>query len=153
MKKSFNLSKVLTLLLISSLSMTVMNCSKADDVSPPAQIVGTWKITKFLIKEGTKPEEDQFPLVLTYFPCFKDLSYTFKINGDFLTSATGECQLFDIGSAKYEITDGKLIIKDTSGYKTLEEDVSFNGKEMTWVSSEIIDNNTIRYKKTILIKQ
>lgn len=141
MKISLKLRKVIILLVLSSLSMTVMNCTKAKDEAPSAQIVGTWKITNIFVKEGTNAEEDQFPLVVLFLPCFKDISFTFKSNGDLTGSVPKECQsetedfLGTSGTAKYEVTAGKLIITDTDGTKTTE-DISFSGSQMTWASSE-----------------
>ena len=68
MKISTNFRKLLILIVLSSLSMLILNCSKSDsDASTPtAQIVGTWKITSILLKEGTKPEADQFPALLLF---------------------------------------------------------------------------------------
>lgn len=50
MKISSNFRKLLILLVLSSLSMLIMNCSKSDsDASTPtAQIVGTWKVISIL---------------------------------------------------------------------------------------------------------
>jgi hypothetical protein len=89
MKTSLNLRKFVVLLALSSLSMTVMNCSKSE--TPSAQIVGNWKITGLLVKEGTNAEEDQFPLIVTFLPCFKDIVFTFKSNGDLTGSVPKEC--------------------------------------------------------------
>jgi hypothetical protein len=154
MKNSSNLRKSLVMLILSSLSMTVMNCSKSDSdtptPTPTAQIVGTWKFSKFLIKEGTEPEADELPKLLLYYPCFKDVSYTFESNGSFSTSAIGMCRNFVIDSGKYEITDGKLIF--TYSENKYVENVSFSGNQMTWVSSET-NNGIEKTKKTFLIKQ
>ena len=119
MKISSNLSKVLTLLFISSLSMTVMNCSKADDVSPLAQIVGTWKLIGVFTKDGSAAEIDQFSGIATNFPCVKDVNYTFKSNGDFTSSMTVFCResLSIFENAKFEVKDGKLKLTDAYGYK------------------------------------
>lgn len=159
MKISSNFRKLFVLLVLSSLSMAVMNCSKSDsDTSTPtAQIVGTWKITSILVKEGTKPEADQFPTLLLFLPCFKDVSFTFKSNGDLSASVPAACQstadnfIGTTGSAKYEVTGGKLIITDTDGTKTTE-DVSFNGSQMTWSSSETT-SGTVTTTKVVLTKQ
>jgi hypothetical protein len=159
MKISFNFRKSLILLFLSSLSMLLMNCSKSDsDASTPtAQIVGTWKVISILVKEGTKPEADQFPAVLLFFPCFKDVSFTFKSNGDLSSSVPTACQstadniIGTSGSAKYEVTGGKLIITDSDGTKTTE-DVSFNGNQMTWASSETT-SGIVTTTKVVLTKQ
>jgi hypothetical protein len=157
MKKSFNFSTVLTLLLISSLSMTVMNCSKADDVSPPAQIVGTWKITNLFIKEGSGKEEDGFALLVAFVPCLKDITLTFKSNGELSISVPAACKddaedfIGTNGSAKYEVKDSKLIITDTDGSKT-EQNVSFSGSQMSWTSSEI-NSGVQTTSRTVFAKQ
>ena len=140
MKTSFLLRKFTVLLVLSSLSLTVFNCSKSD--SPTAQIVGNWKITNLFVKEGTKAETDQFPAIVTFLPCFKDIVFTFKSNGELTGSVPKECQSTadDLpgtsGVAKYEVKDGKLTITDADGTKSTE-DVTFSGKQMTWVSSEV----------------
>ncbi|GGD54084.1 hypothetical protein GCM10011514_17840 [Emticicia aquatilis] len=141
MKISSGLRKLLVLFVLASLSMTVMNCSKAKDDSPSAQIVGTWKITNIYVKEGSAAEEDQFPLLVLIFPCFKDISFTFKSNGDLTGSVPAACKseadnLGVSSAAKYEVKDGKLIITDTDGTKT-EENVSFSGSQMTWTSTDV----------------
>jgi hypothetical protein len=157
MKTSSNLRKLLVLLVLSSLSMTVMNCSKADSDEPSAQIVGTWKITSILVKEGSKAEADQFPLLLAVLPCFKDVSFTFKSSGELTGSVPAACQsttddfIGTSGSAKYEVTGGKLIITDTDGTKTTEN-VSFSGNQMTWASSETTAG-VVTTTKVILTKQ
>jgi len=151
--------KLLILLVLSSLSILIMNCSKSDsDTSTPtAQIVGTWKITSILLKEGTKPEADQFPALLLFLPCFKDISFTFKSNGDLSALVPAACQstanniIGTSGSAKYEVTGGKLIITDTDGTKTTE-DVSFSGSQMTWASTETT-GGTVTTTKVVLTKQ
>jgi len=142
MKISSNLRKLLVLLVLSSLSMTVMNCSKSDSDTPSAQIVGTWKITNLFIKEGTAKEEDQFPLLVVFLPCVKDISFTFKSNGELTGSVPKECQedaedfIGTSGTAKYEVIAGKLTITDTDGTKTVM-DVSFSGSQMSWNSSSV----------------
>ena len=159
MKISSNFRKLLILLVLSSLSMLIMNCSKSDsDASTPtAQIVGTWKVISILVKEGTKSEADQFPALLLFFPCFKDVSFTFKSNGDLSASVPAACQstadniIGTSGSAKYEVTGGKLIITDTDGTKTTE-DLSFSGSQMTWASSET-KGGTVTTTKVVLTKQ
>ena len=79
MKSSTNFKKSLLLMFVSCLlSMTAMNCSKSSTDEPTSQIVGNWKITALLTKEGTKPETDEFPLLVALVPCFKDLIFTFK---------------------------------------------------------------------------
>ncbi|MDZ7935509.1 MAG: lipocalin family protein [Emticicia sp.] len=147
MKVSSNLRKVLILFILSSLSMTVMNCSKANDDSPSAQIVGTWKITNFFVKEGSADEEDFFAELISLVPCFKDISFTFKSNGDLTGSVPAACQgdtedlLGTSGTSKYEVKDGKLTITDTDGTKT-EQNVSFSGKQMSWTTSEVSAGTT-----------
>ncbi|MFN3489850.1 MAG: lipocalin family protein [Emticicia sp.] len=142
MKTSSNLRKLLVLLILSSLSMTVMNCSKADSDEPSAQIVGTWKITNLFVKEGSAAEEDFFPQLILIVPCFKDISFTFKSNGDLTGSVPVACQdnsedyIGTSGTAKYEVNGGKLIITDADGSKS-EQNVSFSGSQMSWTSSEV----------------
>ena len=157
MKISLKLKKVIVLLVLSSLSMTVMNCSKKDSDEPSAQIVGSWKITKLLVKEGTAAEEDQFPLVVASLPCFKDIVFTFKSNGDLTGSVPAACQsttddfIGTSGTAKYEVVAGKLTITDTDGTKTTE-DISFSGSEMIWSSSET-NAGVVTTKKYVFTKQ
>ena len=157
MKISSNFRKIFVLLVLSSLSMAVMNCSKSDSDTPSAQIVGTWKISSILVKEGTAPEADQFPLLLAFLPCFKDVSFTFKSNGDLTASVPAACQsttddfIGTSGTAKYEVVAGKLTITDTDGTKTTE-DVSFSGSQMTWASSETVSGVTTT-TKVVFTKQ
>lgn len=159
MKISSNFRILLIFLFLSTVSILLLNCSKSDsDTSTPtAQIVGTWKITSILVKEGTKPETDQFPALLLFLPCFKDVLFTFGGNGDLSASVPAACKstagdfIGTTGSAKYEVTGGKLIITDTDGTKTTE-DVSFSGSQMTWSSTETT-NSTVTTTKVVLTKQ
>ncbi|WP_435356950.1 lipocalin family protein [Emticicia sp. SJ17W-69] len=157
MKISSNFRKVVVLLVLSSLAMAVMNCSKSDSDTPSAQIEGTWKISGILVKEGTKPETDQFPLLLAFLPCFKDVTFTFKSNGDLTASVPAACQataddfIGTSGTAKYEVKSGKLTITDTDG-TTTTEDVTFSGNQMTWSSSETTAG-VVTTTKVVLTKQ
>ncbi len=142
MKVSSNLRKLLVLFVLASLSMTVMNCSKSGDDTPSAQIVGTWKITNLFIKEGSAAEQDFFSQIILVIPCFKDISFTFKNSGELSGSVPTACKsdvedyLGTSGTAKYEVSGGKLTITDTDGSKTVT-DVSFSGNQMSWTSSEV----------------
>jgi hypothetical protein len=159
MKISLKFRKIIVLLVLSSLSMTVMNCSKKDSgsVTPSAQIVGSWKITALLVKEGTNAEADQFPLVVALLPCFKDIVFTFKSSGELTGTVPAACQsttedyLGSSGTAKYEVKDGKLNITDTDGTVT-SEDVSFSGNQMFWTSSET-DAGVVTTTKIVFTKQ
>lgn len=157
MKISSNLRKLLVLFVLASLSMTVMNCSKSGDDAPSAQIVGTWKITNLFVKEGTNAEEDQFALLAFLLPCIKDITFTFKSNGELSGSIPAACQsdvedyLGTSGTAKYEVNGGKLTITDTDGSKTVT-DVSFSGNQMSWTSSEVSANVTTT-TRIVLTKQ
>jgi hypothetical protein len=159
MKISSNLRKVVVLLVLSSLSMTVMNCSKkdSDSATPSAQIVGSWKITGLLVKEGTNAEEDQFAFIVALLPCFKDIVFTFKSSGELTGTVPAACQsttedyLGSSGTAKYEVKDGKLNITDTDGTVT-SEDVSFSGNQMFWTSSET-DAGVVTTTKIVFTKQ
>lgn len=157
MKVSSNLRKLLVLFVLASLSMTVMNCSKSGDDTPSAQIVGTWKITNLFIKEGTKAEEDQFPLLVLVLPCVKDISFTFKSNGDLTGSVPAACQndvedfIGTSGTAKYEVNAGKLTITDTDGTKTVT-DVTFSGSQMSWISTDV-DAGVTTTSRIVFTKQ
>lgn len=157
MKTPSNLRKLLLLLVLSSLSMTVMNCSKADSDEPSAQIVGTWKITNLFVKEGSAAEEDFFPQLILFFPCFKDVSFTFKSNGELSGSVPAACQsdvedyIGTSGTAKYEVSGGKLTITDTDGTQTVT-DVTFSGNQMSWISTEV-DAGVTTTSRIVLTKQ
>jgi Lipocalin-like domain len=157
MKISSNLRKIIVLLVLSSLSMTVMNCSKSDSDTPSAQIEGSWKITGVLVKEGTAAEADQYPLLLLFLPCVKDIVFTFKSNGELAGSVPAACQstaddfIGTSGTAKYAVAGGKLTITDTDGTKTVY-DVSFSGSQMTWASSET-NAGVVTTTKVIFTKQ
>jgi hypothetical protein len=137
--------------------MTVMNCSKSDADTPTAQIVGTWKITNIFVKEGNAAEEDQMPLLLFFLPCIKDITFTFKSNGELAGSVPKECQstaddfIGANGTAKYEVKDNKLTITDTDGTATTE-DISFSGSQMTWTSSET-SGGVVTTTKVVFTKQ
>lgn len=157
MKISSNLRKLFVLLVVSSLSMTVMNCSKSSSEEPVAQIVGTWKITNLFVKEGSAAEEDQFPLLVLFLPCVKDISFTFKSNGDLTGSVPAACKddaedfIGTSGTAKYEVSGGKLTITDTDGTKTVT-DVTFSGSQMSWVSTEV-DAGVTTTSRIVFTKQ
>lgn len=148
MKISSHLRKLLVLFIVSSLSLTVMNCSKSNDDSPSAQIIGTWKISNLYVKEGTKAEIDQLPLLATFLPCIKDISFTFKSNGELTGSIPDACKsevedyVGIAATSKYEVKDEKLTITDTDGSQTIV-DLSFSGKsQMTWSTSETTAGTT-----------
>ena len=159
MKTSFALRKFTVLLALSSLSLTVMNCSKKDDASPENQIVGSWKITNLFVKEGSGAEQDYLPLLslLGYdLECFKSIVLTFKSDGTLSGSIPPKCQADAedfIGSAngKYEVKDGKLILTEADGTKS-SIDVSFSGNQMIWTSSEV-DAGVTTTTRLVLGKQ
>jgi hypothetical protein len=128
-----------------------MNCSKADDVSPSAQIVGTWKLIGIFTKEGSAAEIEQFSEIAPNFPCVKDVNYTFKSNGDFTSSMTVFCResLSIFETAKFEVKDGKLILTDTNGYK-IERNISLSGSQLTLIEADFDVDFTVRY---LFIKQ
>ncbi len=139
MKTASNLRKKIMFFVLLSLSMTVMNCSKDD--APTSQIVGSWKITNIFVKEGTKAEADQFPALVKLLPCFKDIVFIFKNNGDLTATVPQECKNDASGlpgtdgAAKFEVKDGKLTITDPDNSQTIAT-VTFSGKQMTWLMSE-----------------
>ncbi|RFS15566.1 lipocalin family protein [Emticicia sp. C21] len=143
MKVSSVIRKFTVLLALSTLALTVMNCSKkdGDDATPEAQIVGSWKITNLFVKEGNDPEEDQFPFLVALVPCFKDIVITFNSNGTVTGSIPAACQddvdgvVGDIQQSKYEVKGDQLIFTETDGTKSTIN-VSFSGKTMSWNESE-----------------
>lgn len=159
MRISSNFRKVLLLLVLSSLSMTVMNCSiTTEDTTPTAQIVGNWKITNYFVKEGSGKEEDQFAVLLGFIPCIKDVTFIFKSNGEFSSSVPAACKddaedfIGTSGVAKYEVKDSKLIITDTDGSKT-EQNISFSGSQMSWTTSETRSAGVTTTIRTVFAKQ
>ncbi len=132
MKISFNFRKLLTLLVLSSLPMLLMNCSKD---TPSAQIVGTWKIVNIYVKQGTKIETDQLPSLVNALSCAKEIVFIFQKNGKVSYNTPQECQLIAnnfSGSSDvsgYEIEDDNLII---TGKSTNTYGVSFNKRQMAW---------------------
>lgn len=144
MKFSSVIRKFTILLALSSLSLAVMNCSKkdGDDPTPGAQIVGSWKFTNIFIKEGNGAEEDQFPLVVAFLPCFKDIVITFNANNTVTGTIPAACQsttddfVGDITSSKYEVKGDQLILTESDGTQSSIK-VSFSGSnEMSWTESE-----------------
>jgi hypothetical protein len=140
MQISLKLRKIAIFFVLLSCSMALMNCSKKNDDSPDAQIVGNWKMTKYLQKEGTAAEENLFPELVLEVPCVKDVVFTFKSNGELTSVASATCKEelkgfpgID-GVSKYEVKDGKLITTNPDN-DVLTQDVSFSGSEMTWASS------------------
>ena len=139
MKVSSVIRKFTVLLALSSLALTVMNCSKDKD-SPEAQIVGTWKISNLFYKEGSDPEQDLYPLLLLSSPCISNVSITFKSNGTATSSIPNDCQddagdfVGGVDNATYEVKGDKLIL--TSSGTAEEVPVSFSGKQMFWTFTE-----------------
>jgi hypothetical protein len=129
MKSLFMLQKTLIALLL----LLVINCSKDSSVN--SQIVGNWKFTNIYVKEGTKPETDQFLTLASALPCVKEIVFIFKKNGDVTSTSPADCQstanniVGSTGTSKYELKDNKLIITDKN---PLTFDITFSGKTMTW---------------------
>lgn len=145
MKTSSVIRKFTVLLALSSLALTVMNCSKNDgDTATPvsqAQIVGSWKFTNVFIKEGNDAEVDQFVFLTTLLPCFKDIVIIFNADGTVAGTVPVACQsgvedfAGDITKSRYEVKGDQLILTESDGTKTTMN-VSFSGKTMSWLESE-----------------
>lgn len=159
MKVSSVIRKFTVLLALSSLSLTMMNCSKkdGDTATPQAQIVGSWKFTAFFVKEGSKPEADQFPFLVAILPCFKDIVLTFNSNGTVSGSIPAACQsdvddvVGDITKSKYEVKGDQLILTDSNGTQSAIA-VSFSGNTMSWTESETTSGITTT-TRIVLTKQ
>jgi hypothetical protein len=159
MKVSSVIRKFTVLLALSSLALTVMNCSKKDEGgTPQAQIVGSWKFTNFFVKEGSGPEEDQFAFLVAFLPCFKDIIVTFNANGTVTGSVPAACQsdiedvAGNITQSKYEVSGDQLILTENDGTKTTIK-VSFSGStQMSWTESET-DNGVTTTTRIVLTKQ
>ncbi|WP_337041823.1 lipocalin family protein [Emticicia sp. 17c] len=142
MRVSSTIRKFTLLLTLSSLSLAVMNCSKKDDPSTSeGQIVGTWKMTNYFVKEGNDPEIDQYALFLLFLPCVKDLSLTFNSNGTLTgNNITTDCAdvieslIGDTKNAKYAVAGDQLTITDSNKVQTVIK-VSFSGKQMSWIDT------------------
>ncbi|MBA4851992.1 lipocalin family protein [Emticicia sp. BO119] len=140
MKVSSVIRKFTVLLALSSLALTMMNCSKKDEDTPQAQIVGTWKFSNFFVKEGNGPETDYFPIALFGAPCLANVTFTFNSNGKATTSIPNDCKdvaedfVPDVDQATVEVKDNKLIVTSSGG--TEEIPVSFEGNKMFWTFSD-----------------
>lgn len=159
MKVSSVIRKFTVLLALSTLALTVMNCSKkdGDDGTPQAQIVGSWKFTNLFVKEGNAAEVDQFPFLVALLPCFKDIVITFNSNGTVTGSVPAACQsdvddvVGDITSSKYEVSGDQLILTESDGTKSSIK-VSFSGNTMSWNESETTGGVTTT-TRIVLTKQ
>lgn len=150
MKVSFLIRKFTVLLVLSVLSLTVMNCSKkdGDDATPSGQIVGSWKITGAFVKEGNGAETDQYPILIAFFPCFKDIVITFNANSTITGTIPTACQstaddfVGDITQSKYEIKGDQLILTENDGTQTSFK-ISFSGSnQMSLTDSETVSGVT-----------
>ncbi len=160
MKFSSVIRKFTVLLALSSLALTVMNCSKkdGDDATPSGQIVGSWKFTNLYIKEGNAAEEDQFPILVAFLPCFKDIVITFNSNNTVTGTIPAACQstaddfVGDITSSKYEIKGDQLILTESDGTQSSIK-ISFTGSnQMSWTESETTGGVTTT-TRIVLTKQ
>jgi hypothetical protein len=140
MKVSSVIRKLTVLLALSSLALTVMNCSKKDDPSPQAQIVGTWKISNFYFKQGNSAETDLFPVALLQSPCLANVTFTFNSDGKATASIPNNCEdeaeqyVPDIDQTSYEVKDNSLIL--TSGNSSDEVPISFQDGKMFWTFTD-----------------
>lgn len=140
MKAPSLIRKFTVLLVLASLVLTVMNCSKkeenpAPDTSLSVKIKATWKAKNVFDKQGSAAEVDQLPTLLILYPCVKDASFTFQDNGVLTGSFSNDCKaavsliLGGSDNFKYEIKDNKLSI--TSGSNpAVSFDLSFSGTDM-----------------------
>ncbi len=160
MKVSFLIRKFTVLLALASLSLTVMNCSKkdGDEGTPTAQIVGSWKFTNIFMKEGSGAEEDQFPILVAFLPCFKDIVITFNANNTVTGTIPAACQstaddfVGDITSSKYEVKGDQLILTENDGTQSSIK-LSFSGSnQMSWTESETAGGVTTT-TRIVLTKQ
>ena len=158
MKVSSVIRKFTVLLALSTLALTVMNCSKKDgDDTPQAQIVGNWKFTNLFVKEGNAAEVDQFPFLVALLPCFKDIVITFNSNGTVTGSVPAACQsdvddvVGDITSSKYEVKGDQLILTESDGTQSSIK-VSFSGNTMSWNETETTGGVTTT-TRIVLTKQ
>jgi hypothetical protein len=142
MKVSSVIRKFTVLLALSSLALTVMNCSKKDDdPTPQAQIVGTWKITNVFYKEGNAAEQDVFALLVLGSPCVANISITFNANGKATASIPNDCQdeaddyIPGVDDSSYQVKDNKLVL--TSGGTAEEVPLSFEGGKMFWTFTDV----------------
>ena len=132
MKFSINLRSLIMLTVLSSLSMTIMNCSKD---TPSAQIVGSWKIVNIFVKQGMAADSDQLPALVNVLPCAKDIIFIFQKSGKVSYNTPEECKSVAnnfSGSSEvsdYEVKDKELTI---TGKRVNSFDVTFSGKKMTW---------------------
>ena len=140
MKVSSVIRKFTVLLALSTLALTVMNCSKKDDDTPQAQIVGTWKITNLFYKEGNAAETDIYALLLLGSDCISKVSFTFNSNGKVTASIPNECKdetddyVPGVDQASYEVKGDKLVFTSSGGVEEIP--LSFEGNKMFWSFTE-----------------
>ena len=154
MKVSSVIRKFTVLLALSSLALTVMNCSKKDseDPAPSSQVVGTWKITNIFIKQGNAAEQDLFPFAVISEPCIANIAITFNSNGTVTGSVPAACQataedfVGDISQAKYELSGNNLILTYSDGTKETTP-VTFDGNKMSWIYTEADGSSRIVFTK------
>jgi hypothetical protein len=145
MKVSSVVRQFTVMLALSSLILTVMNCSKKNDDNPApdaslsTKIKATWKVKNVYEKQGSAAETDQLPVYVLLYPCIKDASFTFQDNGNLTGTFTNDCKVaiaLILGGSenlKYEIKDNKLTI--TAGTNpSASFDLSFSGNDMILVA-------------------
>ncbi len=138
-----------------------VSCKKITDILATDPVVGDWKLSGYLLKEGTAPEEDVLPLLSAFSgSCFTDLVFVFNANGTLTSNNPVSCRsvnadLADGGivtNGKWALIGSKMTFTDNTNVKE-EYDYSLSGGIMSLVQSEtdpatrIVTRTTLKFKK------
>ncbi len=114
------------------LMAVVFSCSKKDDPTAGGPLVGNWKLSALLLKEGNEPEEDILPFFALFGTCFSDMIFTFQSDGIFSTNNPPSCVTEDTqieglsDTTKWEVSGSKLKFTDKDNEVT-EFDYAVDG--------------------------
>ena len=125
-----------------ALIIVVGGCSKKEDVSPNAKLVGTWKIQSANIKDSSQ-DFDFWALYNAFYPCTKQITMTFTDDLKYSVFEPGDCKdkngesLFIFTkTGSFQLTDNtKLDIID-SGATPYKGTVVFETGKFTWTYTE-----------------
>lgn len=125
------LNRFLTILLFGGLVYTAT-------AQLPSSMTGTWKRTGMTSTDLSGKTSDDFQEHIKVMPCTKNITYTFKADGSFLTTVPDECGAMKKtieatnGAGKCTAFGNKVKVT-MKGIPDATYDVKVAGNTMTWV--------------------
>lgn len=159
MNPNFQVRATRSVALFALLALSLVQCGKKDDDVTPGgnAIVGTWRFSKFAVKDKEGKVTDQTELIFTLLPCLAQLRMTFKDDGTMSGSGGQACGTnTDVlpddltGQSKWSLSNGKLTLTDANGDKETY-DVELNGSTMTLSAPDVDDTTGQPTGNTIIL--